>query len=276
MTRVASWLAWLVATVIGVVTVPMLWVAENVADENGWVTFTSRFVEDKKLRDGVVDAAAGAMLARASLPPEAAGLFHDALQELVRTATEQPGFVAAWRESLRRTHRLTFGPHADSDRLVADIGPLATFVARDVSQQLPVRLTVPDRVLVPIHDKPNKDLIDNVAASPTRSTIGLVAAGVALLTSMALAGGLPGALRRFGLAFLAVSGLLLAATGVGLPKLLAQNPAPSAFARQMRDLLVAHAASSLDGWATTIGVVGVVATVAGLAGGMVRSVTRQA
>lgn len=268
--RLASWAAWLVAVILGIVTVPMLWVAENVASEDGWVRFTSGFVEDEDLRDGVVEAAAGAMLARVSLPPEAARLVNQALADLVKTAMKQPGFVEAWRESLRRTHRLTFDPDRASDRLVADIGPVATFVARDVSQQLPVQLQVPDRVVVPIHEDPNRDLIEGVAAAPNRSMIGLVATGIALLTSMALAGGLAGALRRFGLAFLAVAGLMVTATGVALPKLLDRTPASSEFARQMRDLLVAQASSSLDAWALTLGTVGAVATIAGVAGGALR------
>jgi hypothetical protein len=267
--RLGSWAVWLVAVILGIVTVPMLWVSEHIASEDGWVSFTAGFVEDDELRDGVVQAAATAMLARASLPPDVAQLFNQALEELVRTATEQPGFVDAWRESLRRTHRLTFDPDSDSDRLLADIGPLATFVARDVSQQLPVRLTVPDRVVVPINNKPNQDLIEGVAASPGRSMIGLVATGVALLVSMALAGGLAGALRRFGLAFVAVAGLMLTVTGVGLPTLLERTAAPTQFARQMRDLLVAHASNSLDAWAITLGTVGAVATIAGLAGAAV-------
>jgi hypothetical protein len=275
MIRIASWVAWLVAVILGAVTVPMLWVADNVANEDGWVRFTAGFVEDRDFRDGVVEAAAGAGLARASLPPEAARLLSQALEELVKTAVEQPGFVEAWRESLRRTHRLIFGPDASSDRLVADIGPLAMFVARDVSGQLPVRLTVPDRVLVPIHKKPDPDLIDSVKASPGRSTAGLIATGAALLASMAMAGGVSGALRRFGLAFLAVAALMLTATGVGLPKLLDQTAAPTEFARQMRDLLVAHASSSLDGWAHTLVAVGAVATAAGVAGAVLgRSVSR--
>ncbi|MFL6088947.1 MAG: hypothetical protein ACJ71Z_02275 [Aeromicrobium sp.] len=268
MTRSGSWLVWLVAVLAGIVTVPMLWVAENVANEDGWVTFTAGFVEDEQLRNGVVDAAAEAMLARASLPPEATRLFNQALQDLVRTATTQPGFIEAWRESLRRTHRLNFDPDAHSTRLRADIGPLATFVAHDVSEQLPVRLTVPDRVVVPIHDKPDERLIAVVASSPRWGKIGLVIVGIALLASMGMAGGVAGALRRFGLAFVAVAGLMLVATGVALPKLLAERTASSDFARQMQDLLLAHTAHSLNNWAITLGVVGVVASVVGVVGGL--------
>ncbi|HUQ00633.1 MAG TPA: hypothetical protein VM093_09260 [Aeromicrobium sp.] len=270
MISLGSWAAWLVAVVIGVLTVPMLWVAQHIASEDGWVSFTAGFVEDEQLRDGVVKAAAGAMLARVILPPQTARLLDQSLEDLVRTAVEQPGFVEAWRESLRRTHRLTFGPDANSDRLVADIGPLATFIARDVSQQLPVRLVVPDRVVVPINKQPDPRLIERVAASPSRSMAGLIATGIALLVSMLLAGGVPGALLRFGLAFVAVSAVMFTATGVGLPRLLERAPAPTAFARQMRELLVAHASSSFDAWALTLGVIGAVATIGGVAGGALR------
>lgn len=277
---VGSWIAWVVAVVIGVVTVPALWVSEHVADEDGWVEFTSGFVRDDALRDGVVDAAATAALTRTNLPAELIELMQDALRDLVRTAVERPGFVDAWRESLRLTHQLTFGPTnasgASAGRLVADIGPLATFVARDVSEQLPVRLTVPAHVEVPLQKKPNPGLVDRVTSSPTKSLVGLVVTGVALLVSMALAGGTAGALRRFGLAFVAVGAALLAATTFVLPHVLDQADGPSAFARQLRDLLVTHASGSLNAWALTLVVVGALATAGGLAGSVGQALRQRA
>ena len=265
MRTLTSWLAALVATVAAIATVPLLWVAENVADEDGWVEFTAAFVEDGQLRDEIIGTISGAALARVTLPAAVADVVDRAFQELVRTAADRPGFRAAWRESLRRTHRLVFAEESTADRLVADIGPLATFVVQDLSAELPVQLTVPTRLIVPIADQPDDELIDAVQASADRSRTGLAVAGIAMVVSMVLAGGVGAALRRLGAVLLVVAAAIFVATGVLLPGLLDRSPAPSAFAEQMRALLVAQASESLDAWAVTLGVAGAVVVALGVA-----------
>ncbi len=264
MRSLASWVAALVATVAAIATVPLLWVAGNVADEDGWVEFTAAFVEDGQLRDGIIDTISGAALARVTLPAEVASVVDQAFQELVRTAAERPGFRAAWRESLRRTHRLVFADDGSTDRLVADIGPLATFVVRDLSAELPVQLTVPSRLIVPIADQPDDELIDGVRASDGRSRVGLAVAGTAMVISMLLAGGTGAALRRLGVSLLGVAAAIFVATAVLVPGLLDRSPAPSGFAEQMRALLVAHASGSLEGWALALALGGAAVTALGV------------
>jgi hypothetical protein len=258
-------LAALVATVAAIATIPLVWVAGNVADEDGWVEFTAGFVEDEQMRDGMIDAIVDAALPRTTLPSWLAGRVDAALQELVRTAAQRPAFRAAWRESSRRTHRLVLADGATADRLVADIGPLATFVVRDLSKELPILTALPDRLIVPIADQPDDQLIDGVRASADRSRIGLAVAGIAMVVSMVLAGGVGAALRRLGAVLVGGAAAIFVATSVLLPGLLDSSPAPSAFAHQMRALLVAQAAGSLDAWAVTLGVAGAVVIASGFA-----------
>lgn len=275
MRAVASWFAALVATVAAIATVPLLWVAENVADEDGWVEFTAEFVEDEQLRDGVIDAVSDSVLSATALPPWLAGKVDAALLELARTAAQRPAFRAAWRESLRRTHRLVLADESTATRLVADIGPLATFVVQDLSAELPVLIALPDRLIVPIGDQPDAELIDGVRASDGRARVGLAVAGAAMLISMLLAGGVGAALRRLGVSLLGVAAGIFVATGVLVPGLLDGSPAPNGLAEQMRELLVAQASASLDAWAVTLGVVGAIATALGFAAGAIgRSVSR--
>jgi len=268
--RAASWIVWLVAVGAGTFTVPMLWVSHNIASEDGWVGFTAGFVQDDELRDAVISVVSGAALAQTALPSAVAGTVQQAFEQIVRTAAQRPGFVDAWRESLRRTHRLTFDSHSTSDRLIADIGPLATFVVRDVSKDLPVPLTVPDSVKIPIYESPNPDIIRQVSASSARAKLGLTVASIAMAVSMLMAGSVGGAMCRLGFGLLAVAAVVFATTGFAVPTMLERAPAGTEFAKQMRDLLVAHTSASFNAWALTLAVLGGLGAAGGLVLGTLR------
>jgi hypothetical protein len=261
----ASVLCWVVAVVAAVVTVPTFWLATHVADEDGYVDFTRPFVADTAFRNAIVATIADDVVRRGGLPASVRPVLARALGAVASRTAKQPGFLDAWEESQRRTHRLTFGPDADKDRLTADIGPLATFVANDVAGDLPVRLTVPDKLLVPVYDAPDREVLDQVDKTPNRSRIGLLVVGLASLLSLVLARRRINAVVGLGAGAVISAGVLLVGTGLALPEVLDRTPARTDFAREMRDLLVDRASDSLDQWLFGIGVVGaVVLVIAGL------------
>ena len=141
---------------------PTLWVATHVADEDGYVDFTRPFVADTEFRNAIVATITDDVVAQGGLPAAVKPVVERALRGVATQTAKQPGFLEAWEESQRRTHRLTFGPDANTDRLTADIGPIATFVAKQVAGNLPVRVAIPDKLLVPIYDAPDREVIDQV------------------------------------------------------------------------------------------------------------------
>ncbi len=249
-------LSWVVAVVAAIVTVPTFWFATNVADEDGYVDFTRPFVADVELRNALVAQITDDVARIGGLPPVAKPAIEVALRNAVRESAKEPGFAKAWAESQRRTHRLTFGPDAKTDRLTVDIGPVAVFVVTQVTRNLPVRVNVPDTLRVPIYDAPDREVLDQVAKTTDRSRTGLLVVGLASLLSLVFARRRVNALLGLGAGAVITGGLLLAGTRVALPEVLDRTPARTPFAREMRDLLVDRASDSLNEWLLGILVVG--------------------
>jgi hypothetical protein len=260
-----SFVCWVLAVVAAVITVPTLWVATHVAHEDGYVAFTRPFVTDTELRNALVAEIADELVSRGSLPAVTRPVVVATLGTVARRTAEEPGFTEAWEESQRRTHRLTFGPDADTDRLTADIGPVAAFIGEQATKNLPVRVTFPRTLKVPIYDAPARDVLDQVEKTPSRSRIGLLVVGLASLLCLLFARRRINAVVALSAGAVLTGGLLLAVTGLALPEVLDRTPARTPFARQMRDLLVDRASDSLDQWLLGIVVVGgVVLVIAGL------------
>lgn len=262
----ASFVCWVVAVVAAIITVPTFWIATHVANEDGYVDFTRPFVADAAFRNALVGTISDDVIRKGGLPATVRPVLERALGSVATRTARKPGFLDAWEESQRRTHRLTFGPDANSDRLTVDIGPIATFVAKEVAGDLPVRFTVPSKLLVPVYDAPDREVLDQVDKTPNRSRIGLLIVGLAALLSLVLARRRINAVVGLGAGAAITAGVLLAGTGLALPEVLDRTPARTEFAREMRDLLVNRASDSLNQWLLGIGVVGAVLLVIALLG----------
>lgn len=266
MRSVASFLCWAVAVVAAVVTVPTLWVATHVANEDGYVAFTEPFVDDTELRNALISTIVDDAASQGGLPAVAKPAVEQALRAVATRSAQQDGFTEAWAESQRRTHRLTFGPDADTDRMTADIGPIATFVLEQVTRDLPVRFTVPDELVVPIYDAPDREVTEQVDKTPQRALVGGLVVGLAALLCLVLARRRVNALVGLAAGALVTAGVLMVGTGLALPEVLDRTPARSPFAREMRDLLVDRASDSLNEWLLWIALVGGVVFVLALLG----------
>ncbi len=258
-----SFLAWVVAVVAAVITIPTLWVATHVADESGYVDFARPFVADSELRDALAAQIADDVVKDGGLPTVVRPVLELALRTVARKTAQEPGFVKAWDESQRRSHRLTFGDKS-TDRLTVDVGPIASFVSERITEDLPVGVTIPDTLPVPVHDAAEREVLDQVGETPNQARIGLLVVALASLLSVLLARRRLNALAGLGAGALITSGVLRIGTGLALPEVLDRNSAPSAFARQMRDLLADRAADSLNQWLLAIAVVGAVVLVLAL------------
>lgn len=257
-----SFLAWLVAVVAAVVTIPTLWLATHVADEQGYVDFTSSFVDDTELQQALAAQVADDVATQSGLPAPAAKAIETGVATVAAQVAQQPGFTTAWEESQRRTHRLTFDD--DADRLTVDLGPIASFLVKQVSDSLPVRIDVPATLKVPVYDAPDRATLDRVADTPGQSRIGLAVVAIAALLCLLLARRRATALAGLGLGAVLSGVLLIAATGLAVPEVLDRTPARTPFAREMRDLLVDRAGDSLQAWCVVVAIAGVIALVIGL------------
>lgn len=266
MRRLLTVAAWLIFVVAAAVTIPTLWVADHVADEDGYVAFSGPLGTDAELQKAFAAYLSDYLVQETGLPEAVQPAVSTALAAATSRTTDEPGFDKAWRETQRRSHRMVFGPDRDQDRFAVDLGPLADFVAKQAAGDLPVELQLPDKIVLPVNDAPDPAAIDQVEATPDRGRLGLIVVAVAAIATLVFARRRSTALAALGLGAVLVAGALRLASGYGIPGVLDRAPAPSEFARTLQKLLVDRAADSLAGWLLWVAVGGGVAIAVGLVG----------
>ena len=121
-----------VAALAALVTLPLAWVGHNVADEDGYVAFTSPMGSDPELQKAFSAYLSDYFVREGRLPSALQPTVATVLATAAATTANAPGFTEAWEESQRRSHRLMFGPNAKQDRLAVDLGLLAPIGAQQV------------------------------------------------------------------------------------------------------------------------------------------------
>lgn len=268
MRSVSAIIAGIVATVVAIVTVPVMWLSINVQDEDGYVALSSQLATDAELQGAFAAYLADDFVSRGVLPGRLQNLATRAITSAAGATTSQPGFVDAWEETQRSLHASTFGDATGP--LVVDVGPMANFVAGLVGDQLPVSLRVETELLVPMGTAQDRERVQLIDRSRTLGLLGLMivlaSAGICILAARSR--GL--ALAGLGLGALVVAGVLRLVTTDVAPRLIDDaSSASTAFARSIQQLLVDRAADSLLGWLEPIAMAGVAAILLGLAGHVV-------
>ncbi|MEO6470805.1 MAG: hypothetical protein ABIR57_03115, partial [Aeromicrobium sp.] len=189
MRRLISLACGMAALLAGMATLPVAWVAHNVANEDGYVSFTEPFARDSEFHAAIATAVSGALADRAALPT----LLRPATTAAIFAATEKiadtPGFVKAWDATQRQSHRIMFADQrtldADlnaSDRLAVDLGPLGKFVIEQANQVLPVRITAPKQMVVTVGGNVGSSQLEQIKKTPGYANRGMLA--IAVLTAL--------------------------------------------------------------------------------------------
>lgn len=263
--------AWLVAVVAGVVTVPVGWVATHVADEDGYVSFTEPLASDAEFQDAISVYLGEEIATRTGLPPSAQPVVAKAIRSASARLVDRPGYVKAWDETQRRSHRLVFGDIRDlpaeqdgTDRFSIDLGPLAGYVVAELGDALSVDVRPPGQLLVAVNGSAQRDLIDKVKATPSQAMTGLTVMVLAVALTVLLAVRRSVALTWLGIGALGVAGGLKLVADAAVPKVLDRSSAPSDLARTLQELLADRALASFEGWLLWIAVGGGVVVALGL------------
>jgi hypothetical protein len=155
-----------------------------------------------------------------------------------------------------------------------DVTPMATFVTKQATGNLPVALAVPKHLVVPVvTDASDREMVDRVKQSTTAGRIAGIVAVIAAVACVGLARRTSTAVAWLGAGMIAVAGLLWLSSGPVSQAILDHTEAPSEFARTLQKLLVDRAASSLDAWLVILAIGGGIAAIAGVVG---RAVTARA
>ncbi|MGA8988404.1 hypothetical protein [Aeromicrobium sp.] len=258
-----------VALVALFVTVPLLWVSTHVADEDGYVAFSSTLAKDGELQEAFAAYLSDELAAQGGMPSALRPAATAVLTKVAGDAANQPGFSTAWEQTQRSFHRSAFAD--PTPRVLAvDIGPMATFVVERVTDQLPVRLAAPKKLVVPMaSDAQDREAIAGIKRAGGLGLVGAAigAAGVAMCVWLSRRKAV--AIGGLGVGAIGVAGLLWVTTGPVAQELLDRMSAPSEFAGTLQKLLVDRAADSLSAWLVILAGVGGVAAVTGAVGRLV-------
>ncbi len=237
------------------------------------MAFSSTLAKDTELQSAFSAYLTDELSARGVLPAAVKGPAATVLSGAMERTSSQAGFVEAWEETQRGSHRAAFADPMPKV-LGIDVSPMATFVTKQATGDLPVALAVPKHLVVPVvTDASDREMVDRVKQSTAAGRIAGIVAVIAAVACVGLARRTSAAVAWLGAGMIAVAGLLWLSSGPVSQAILDHTEAPSEFARTLQKLLVDRAASSLDAWLVILAIGGGIVAIAGFVG---RTVTARA
>jgi hypothetical protein len=224
---------------------------------------------NSEFQQGLAVAAIGT-IDTSAVPGFLSGLVRPVLENVAATLTGLPGYPAAWEETLRRSHRLSFAvpgagsPEAASaSSLTLDVAPLVALGAEEISRSTRLPLDLPDQTLISVGQPEQKAWTERLSSY---APAGYLLAGGAVV---ALLLGLVAARRRWTVLAGAGLGALLLATlwaaGLQLASAAAlATETGNEVANMFRNEFVAAAKADFLGWTFTAAVTGGVLVLLGI------------
>ena len=262
-----------VATVLGIllaaVAVPAIWVDRNIVQEDGFVRLAAPLGKDPDFQKRLAAAAVGT-IDTGSVPGFLSGLIQPMIEQAAESLTGLPGYPAAWEETLRRSHRLSFAnPAAGSQggasasTLTLDVAPLVALGSEEISRTTRLPLDPPGQTLINVGQPVQKEWTERLAMYAPMGYVIAIGSAVAFLLALV-------ASRRRWTVLLAagIGGLVLAAVwAVGLQLGTARAQAAdtgNAVANMFRDEFLGAAGADFQTWITAAAVAGGVLVAAGV------------
>jgi len=265
--------ATVLAVLLAAVAVPAIWLDRNIVQEQGFVELAAPLGRNPEFQQGLAQAAIGT-IDTSAVPGFLTDLVRPVLENAATSLTSLPGYPAAWEETLRKSHRLSFaGPGADStdaasaSSLTLDVAPLVALGAEEISTATGLPLDPPEQTLINVGQPEQKELTERLT---TYAPAGYLLAGgsaVALLLALVAARRRWTVLVGAGVGALLLAALWAAGAQVGSAAVLAADSG-NEVANMFRNEFVAAASAHFQTWtwaaAITGGVLLLVGTVAGL------------
>ena len=262
-----------IATVLGIllaaVAVPAIWVDRNIVQEDGFVRLAAPLGKDPDFQRKLAAAAVGT-IDTGAVPGFLSGLVEPMLEKAAESLTGLPGYPAAWEETLRRSHRLSFAdPSADpqsgasASSLTLDVAPLVALGSEEISRTTRLPLDPPEQTLINVGQPAQREWTERLATYAPMGYVLAIGSAVAFLLALVAAR------RRWTVPLAAgLGGLALAAlwgTGLQLGSARArETDTGNAVANMFRDEFLAAAGADFQAWITAAAVTGGVLVAAGV------------
>ena len=262
-----------VAVVLGALlsalAVPAIWLDRNVVLEDGFVALAAPLGQDADFQHRLAAAAVGT-IDTGAIPDALAGLARPVLEAAAGSLTALPGYQAAWEETLRKSHRLSFAASASvpaepdtPSSLTLDVAPLVALATEELARTMGLPLTAPEQTLVNVGEPEQRQLVERVSAyAPLGYSLAI---GAVIAFSLALVS----ARRRWsvvfamGLAALVLVGLWSAGSQLASDAVVG-TASGNGLSDMFKDAFVAAASSSFHSWVRGAAITGGVLVAAAL------------
>lgn len=261
------------ATILGVllasVAVPAIWVDRNIVQEDGFVRLAAPLGKNAEFQKKLAAAAVGTIDSGA-VPGALSGLVDSVLGKAAESLTQLPGYPAAWEETLRRSHRLTFSKpagessgSAPASSLTLDVAPLVALGSEEISRTTRLPLNPPKQTLINVGQPTQREWAERLATYAPMGYFAAIGSGLAFLLALVAARRRWTVLLAAGLGGLALAGLWALGLQLGSSRALAMDTG-NAVANMFRDEFVGAAAADFQAWIATAAITGGVLAAAGI------------
>lgn len=264
-----SAVAVILGVIVAAVAVPAIWLDRNIVQEDGFVALASPLGKDEAFQQRLAAAAVGT-IDTSNIPDALADLVQPTLEAAARSLAGLPGYPAAWEETLRKSHRLSFAdaralpPEADTTTsLTLDVAPLVALGMQEISRASGLPLDPPEQTLINIGQSNQRQLVEWASAYAPMGYFLAIGAGIAFALALVAAR------RRWAVFFsLGLAALLLAGLWTAGSKLAADAVLGTASGNEVADMFknefVAAASNSFQAWTMASAIAGGALLVAGL------------
>jgi hypothetical protein len=268
-----SAIAVILGLLLSAVAIPAIWVDSNVVQEDGFVALSAPLGQDEGFQQRLAAAAVGT-IDTSSVPDAFAGLVQPVVEAAAGSLTGLPGYQAAWEETLRKSHRLSFADPASrpagadsSSALTLDVAPLVALAIAELSRTAGMPLDAPDQTLINVGQPDQLQWIERLSAYAPLGYSLAIGAGVAFALALVAAR------RRWTVIFSAGAGALLLAAVWTVGSVQARDAVVGAasgneVADMFKDEFVAAAFTGFQSWIPGTAVAGGVLLAAGLVTGI--------
>lgn len=263
--------ATVLAVLLAAVAVPAIWLDRNIVQEQGFVELAAPLATNSAFQQELAVAAVGT-IDTSAVPGFLSDLVQPVLEDAASSLTGLPGYPAAWEETLRRSHRLSFAPATDdggaasASSLTLDVAPLVALGAEEISRTTRLPLDPPEQTLINVGQPMYKEWTERLT---TYAPAGYLLAGG---SAVALLLALVAARRRWTVLAGAGAGALLlaaawAAGSQALSAAVVSADSGNEVANMFRDEFVAASAADFQAWTLAAAVTGGVLLVLGVVAG---------
>ncbi|MBD1539415.1 hypothetical protein HC749_14725 [Arthrobacter sp. S13_S34] len=260
------------AVLLAAVAIPAIWLDRNIVQEQGFVELAAPLGRNPGFQQQLAVAAV-ATIDTSAVPGFLSDLVQPVLEDAASALTALPEYPAAWEETLRKSHRLSFaGPATDdggsapASSLTLDVAPLVSLGAGEISRTTGLPLDPPDQTLINVGQPEHKEWTERLTTYAPAGYLLAGGAAIALLLALVAEN------RRWTVVAGAGAGALLLAAAWTVGAGIASAAAVSAdsgneVANMFRDEFVPAAAADFQGWTMATAAGGGVLLLMGLVAG---------